>query len=55
MRQGVVMAGRTATILLRNRLTLGILLGSPLGILAMFLMLFRAAPSTRPRRARAPA
>jgi len=42
VRQCLVLARRTAAILLRNRLTLAILLGSPLVILAMFLMLFRA-------------
>jgi ABC-type multidrug transport system ATPase subunit len=41
-RQCLVLAGRTSQIIARNRLTLGILLGSPLVILAMFLMLFRA-------------
>jgi ABC-type multidrug transport system ATPase subunit len=42
VRECLVLAGRTADILRRNRLTLGILLGSPLAVLAMFLMLFRA-------------
>jgi ABC-type multidrug transport system ATPase subunit len=42
VRQCLVLARRTAAILLHNRLTLAILLGSPLVILAMFLMLFRA-------------
>jgi ABC-type multidrug transport system ATPase subunit len=54
LRQCLVLARRTVAILVRNRLTLGILLGSPLVILAMFLMLFRsgafepetASPST---------
>jgi ABC-type multidrug transport system ATPase subunit len=42
VRQCLVLARRTSAILLRNRLTLAILLGSPLVILLMFLMLFRA-------------
>jgi ABC-type multidrug transport system ATPase subunit len=42
VRQCLVLARRTAAIQVRNRLTLGILLGSPLVILAMFLMLFRS-------------
>jgi ABC-type multidrug transport system ATPase subunit len=42
VRQCLVLARRTAQITARNRLTLGILLGSPVVILAMFLMLFRA-------------
>lgn len=41
--QCLVLATRTAAIVARNRLTLGILIGSPLVVLAMFLMLFRAA------------
>jgi energy-coupling factor transporter ATP-binding protein EcfA2 len=40
--QCLVLAARTAAIVARNRLTLGILIGSPLIVLAMFLMLFRA-------------
>jgi ABC-type multidrug transport system ATPase subunit len=40
--QCLVLAARTAAIVARNRLTLGILVGSPLVVLAMFLMLFRA-------------
>jgi ABC-type multidrug transport system ATPase subunit len=40
-RQGVVLTERGLDILRRNRLTLAILAGSPLVILAMFLMLFR--------------
>jgi ABC-type multidrug transport system ATPase subunit len=42
VRQCLVLARRTSAILLRNRLTLAILLGSPLVILLMFLMLFQA-------------
>jgi ABC-type multidrug transport system ATPase subunit len=42
VRQCLVLARRTAQQLTHNRLTLGILLGSPLIVLAMFLMLFRA-------------
>ncbi len=41
-RQCLVLARRAATIMAHNQLTLGILVGSPLVILAMFLMLFRA-------------
>lgn len=40
--QCLVLAARTAAIVARNRLTLGILVGSPVIVLAMFLMLFRA-------------
>jgi ABC-type multidrug transport system ATPase subunit len=40
--QCLVLAARTAAIVARNRLTLGILIGSPVIVLAMFLMLFRA-------------
>ncbi len=40
--QCAVLAARTAAIVARNPLTLGILIGSPLIVLAMFLMLFRA-------------
>jgi ABC-type multidrug transport system ATPase subunit len=42
VRQAALLAGRTLDILGRNRLTLAILLGSPLAVLAMFLMLFKA-------------
>jgi ABC-type multidrug transport system ATPase subunit len=41
VRQGVLLTARGLDILRRNRLTLAILIGSPLMILAMFLMLFR--------------
>jgi ABC-type multidrug transport system ATPase subunit len=41
LRQGVLLTVRSLDILRRNRLTLAILIGSPLMILAMFLMLFR--------------
>jgi ABC-type multidrug transport system ATPase subunit len=41
-RQAALLARRTLDILGRNRLTLAILLGSPVAVLAMFLMLFRA-------------
>jgi ABC-type multidrug transport system ATPase subunit len=40
-RQCLVLAARTAAIVARNRLTLAILVGSPVVVLAMFLMLFR--------------
>jgi ABC-type multidrug transport system ATPase subunit len=42
VRQCLVLAARTAAIIGRNRLTLAILVGSPVVVLAMFLMLFRA-------------
>ena len=41
LRQGALLTVRSLDILRRNRLTLAILVGSPLAILAMFLMLFR--------------
>ena len=40
-RQLVVLTHRAAEIMLRNRLTLGILLGSPAAVIAMFAVLFR--------------
>lgn len=42
LRQAALLTGRNLAILRANRLTLAILVGSPLVILAMFLMLFRA-------------
>jgi ABC-type multidrug transport system ATPase subunit len=42
LRQTALLTGRNLAILRANRLTLAILIGSPLVILAMFLMLFRA-------------
>ena len=50
-RQALVLSARTADLVRRNRLTLAVLLGSPVMIVAMFLVLFRggafdpAAPS----------
>ncbi|MEV4825769.1 ATP-binding cassette domain-containing protein [Micromonospora sp. NPDC049274] len=41
LRQWLVLAGRNAEIVARNRLTLAILLGSPLMVLGMFALLFR--------------
>ncbi|MFI6076404.1 ATP-binding cassette domain-containing protein [Actinoplanes sp. NPDC051343] len=42
LRQAALLTARNVAILRANRLTLAILVGSPLVILAMFLMLFRA-------------
>jgi ABC-type multidrug transport system ATPase subunit len=42
VRQTALLARRTVDILGRDRLTLAILLGSPVAVLAMFLMLFQA-------------
>jgi ABC-type multidrug transport system permease subunit len=42
VRQGLLLTGRSLDILRRNRLTLAILVGSPIVILTMFLMLFKA-------------
>ncbi|MGC4875890.1 ATP-binding cassette domain-containing protein [Micromonospora sp. DT43] len=41
LRQWLVLAARNAEIIARNRLTLAILLGSPLMVLGMFALLFR--------------
>ena len=41
VRQFAVLTHRAAEIVLRNRLTLGILLGSPAAVIAMFAILFR--------------
>jgi ABC-type multidrug transport system ATPase subunit len=41
LRQCVVLTHRTADIMLRNRLTLSILLGSPAAVIAMFAVLFQ--------------
>ncbi|WP_406067897.1 ATP-binding cassette domain-containing protein [Micromonospora sp. NBC_01638] len=50
LRQWVVLTVRNAEIVVRNRLTLAILLGSPLMVLGMFALLFRpgAFEPTRP-------
>ncbi|MEU4470602.1 ATP-binding cassette domain-containing protein [Micromonospora sp. NPDC023888] len=50
LRQWAVLTARDAEIVVRNRLTLAILLGSPLMVLAMFALLFRpgAFEPTRP-------
>lgn len=45
-RQLVVLTQRAAEIMLRNRLTLGILLGSPAAVIAMFAVLFRPGALT---------
>ncbi|WP_433131580.1 ATP-binding cassette domain-containing protein [Micromonospora sp. CA-240977] len=50
LRQWAVLTARNAEIIVRNRLTLAILLGSPLMVLGMFALLFRpgAFEPTRP-------
>ncbi|MFD0631775.1 AAA family ATPase [Catenulispora yoronensis] len=50
LRQWWLLTRRSAEILARNRLSAAVLVGSPLVIIAMFAMLFRPGPSTRPRR-----
>ena len=45
-RQLVVLTQRAAEIMLRNRLTLGILLGSPAAVIAMFAVLFQPGALT---------
>jgi ABC-type multidrug transport system ATPase subunit len=46
LRQFAVLTHRAAEIVLRNRLTLGILLGSPAAVIAMFAILFRRGALT---------
>ncbi|MGK5683191.1 ATP-binding cassette domain-containing protein [Actinoplanes sp. URMC 104] len=47
-RQTLLLTRRNLAVLVANRLTLAILAGSPLAILAMFLMLFKAGAFERP-------
>jgi ABC-type multidrug transport system ATPase subunit len=47
LRQFVVLTHRAADIVVRNRLTLGILLGSPAAVIAMFAVLFQPGALSR--------